>query len=170
MVEGHNTTRPGALVIVRRNDAHVYAQVSRSLSASPGVPVIQDRRLGDRRQRAARVDAERRRADRRATAAEVQARGWAVVRLAPLDADERAIFFLCCENHVVLCARCRKSRTVRQLRCEPGDPGRYHCPKCRVDLTNAVLAHTTSCHYFRSRTPLAEIERQEVLTVKRETA
>ncbi len=74
-----------------------------------------------------------------------------------LDADERAILFLCCENHPVSCAACGRERRIGSLRKRRSDPERWLCPKCRTDVTPGVVAHTRVCRYFLGRKGLARI-------------
>ncbi len=94
-------------------------------------------------------------------------RGQAKTRMARLltellDADTRAILFLCCSEHVVGCQRCQNSYRLRWL--PRTDLGLYACPLCGNDLTAAVLAHTETCWYWATRRatrkPPARIERQ----------
>jgi len=78
-----------------------------------------------------------------------------------LDADERAILFLCCERHVVFCPECDRDRQIRALRQRPADPDRWLCPKCRRDLSASVLEHAKTCAYFVNRKPLSKTPRAE---------
>lgn len=67
----------------------------------------------------------------------------------PFDADDRAILFLCCAEHVVSCPGCRNSFRLRWL--GPMDVDRFPCPLCPDDLTATVIAHTKDCIYFVNR-------------------
>lgn len=78
-----------------------------------------------------------------------------------LDADERAILFLCCENHQIACPRCGQEHPLRALVRTATAPGWYGCPGCRADASAAVTSHTRSCHYFLTRKPLGKAGRQE---------
>ena len=78
-----------------------------------------------------------------------------------LDADERAILFLCCENHLIACPVCGQQHPLHALVRTPSAPEWYGSPGCRGDATSAVAAHTGSCHYFLTRKPLGKVGRQE---------
>ena len=78
-----------------------------------------------------------------------------------LDADERAILFLCCENHLVLCEVCGRERPMQTLRRRSSDPDRWLCPKCRHDVSGKVLEHTRACRYFSQRTSLGSVVLQD---------
>jgi len=71
-----------------------------------------------------------------------------------LDADERAVLFLCCENHLVLCEVCQRERAMQTLRRRLSDPDRWLCPKCRHDVSPKVLEHARACRYFSERKSL----------------
>jgi hypothetical protein len=87
-----------------------------------------------------------------------------------LDADARAVLFLCCENHVIPCPRCGQSSPVHALVRTPAAAEWYGCPRCRGDATAAVEAHTGTCHYFLTRKPLGKVGRQELRRAAGESA
>jgi predicted RNA-binding Zn-ribbon protein involved in translation (DUF1610 family) len=78
-----------------------------------------------------------------------------------LDADERAILFLCCDTHGIACPRCGRHVLIGRLLRTPPASDRYRCPECRADATDAVVAHTRACDYFLSKKPLGRIGRDE---------
>ena len=59
----HSRSFPDAelLIVVRRNDTALYEHLQRSFASVPGVKVIMDRRVGDRRSARGSVTDERRR-------------------------------------------------------------------------------------------------------------
>jgi hypothetical protein len=87
-----------------------------------------------------------------------------------LDADARAILFLCCENHVIACPRCGQRSPLHELVRTPAASEGYGCPGCRGDATDAVAAHTEHCHYFLTRKPLGKVGRQEYRRAAGESA
>jgi hypothetical protein len=87
-----------------------------------------------------------------------------------LDADTRAILFLCCASHVIACPQCGQRTPLRRLVRTPAAAEWYGCPGCRGDATAAVAAHTGSCHYFLSRKPLGKVGRQELRRAAGESA
>jgi len=87
-----------------------------------------------------------------------------------LDADARAILFLCCENHVIACPRCGQRNPLHELVRTPAASEWYGCPGCRGDATGAVAAHTENCHYFLTRKPLGKVGRQEFRRAAGESA
>jgi hypothetical protein len=145
------------LIVVPRSRPDGRESLSQLFGAGSNVRVILDRRSGDRRSRAGAYDFERRGEDRRRspdTAAELAAGRWIAAALVPrpidfLDADNRAILFLCCENHVIPCQRCQDTyRLGWVLR---GDRGTLSCPRCGNDLTAMAAAHAQACHYWSNR-------------------
>lgn len=70
------------LYVVSRRRPDLYAYLKR-LAAEDGIPVILDRREGDRRAAAAAPEVERRRTDRRVRdiSGDLDAIGWAIVDL-----------------------------------------------------------------------------------------
>jgi hypothetical protein len=166
---GSDQAARSLLIIVPRDRVDLYQSLSHSFT-DPNVQVIVDRRVGDRRAGGSPPEPERRRADRRRRAAadaNLKAGRCVTVPLSAsatdlLDADTRAILFLCCSEHVVGCQRCQNSYRLRWL--PRTDPGLYACPLCGNDLTAAVLAHTETCWYWATRRatrkPSARIERQ----------
>jgi len=87
-----------------------------------------------------------------------------------LDADERAILFLCCENHMIACPRCGRQNPLHELVRKPSTPEWYGCPGCRGDTAGAVAAHTRNCHYFLTRKPLGKAGRQKFRRAAGESA
>ena len=87
-----------------------------------------------------------------------------------LDADERAIIFLCCENHAIACLRCGRQSPLRDLVRTASTAEPYGCPACRTDATAAVAAHTRNCYYFLTRKPLGKVGRQEFRRAAGESA
>jgi hypothetical protein len=87
-----------------------------------------------------------------------------------MDADERAILFLCCENHAIACPRCGRQHPLRDLVRTPSASEPYGCPACRSDATAAVAAHTRVCHYFLTKKPLGKVGRQEIRRAAGESA
>ena len=78
-----------------------------------------------------------------------------------LDTDEQAILFLCCGTHLVLCTVCDRQREIRTLRRRSSDPDRWLCPRCRRDMSEAVVGHTRACVYFTGRKSLSRISKPD---------
>src|SRR5688572_27965136 len=141
---------PSLIVIVPRAQSDVYRRLQQTLDG-PGVLVVLDRRWPERR--AVRLE---RPADRRIATdhqAKLAAGKWIVlpadrVRLDVLDADGRAILFLCCSQHAVPCERCQETYRVGWL--ARGDAA-VSCPRCDVDLTSVVVAHALLCPNWRQQ-------------------
>lgn len=144
-------------IIVPKERLDLYRSLERTFGDEARVLVILDRRLGDRRRRAAAHEPERRRGERRRRAerdAELQAGRWVAVSWASwqidfLDPDVRAILFLCCGEHVVPCEKCQNTYRIRSI--SRGETGVFHCPLCANDLTPTVVAHVQTCRYWANR-------------------
>jgi len=79
----------------------------------------------------------------------------------PLDADERAILFLCCSQHVLNCPACRNTFRLGWL----GPIGRdaHPCPMCGAELGPVIVAHSRTCDNFaarQARKPPTKVTRQ----------
>lgn len=145
------------LVIVPRDASEAYERLRHELD-SDGVQVVLDRRATDRRAHLGAHEPDRRLGDRRTRAdrdAMLAGGRWiTVVRdgtaLDVLDADGRAILFLCCSPHSVPCERCQETYRVGWL---SRTDRRLPCPRCGDDLTPAVVAHALRCPYWTHRIP-----------------
>jgi len=145
------------LIVVPRTRVDLYQSLKRSFADDAKAEVVLDRRLKDRRVKAAEHGRERRKTDRRRRQdidAQLKANRWVTVPVAPptvdlSDPDARAILFLCCSSHVVQCHKCQRGYRLGWLR--GGDPGAFRCPLCGVDITPAVAAHTETCVYWVKR-------------------
>jgi len=145
------------LIVIPRSLADGREQLSHSFGTDSKVQVILDRRFGDRRNRADAHGYERRRGDRRGSSdaeAELAAGKWIAVASASrqidfLDADNRAILFLCCEKHVIPCQKCQDTYRLGWI--PRRDRGTLSCPRCGNDLTAMAAAHAEACHYWANR-------------------
>ena len=145
------------LVVIPRSRADGRESLSQLFGTDSKVPVIVDRRSGDRRSRTDAQGYERRRGDRRVSSdaeAELAAGRWiAAASACPqidfLDADNRAILFLCCEKHVIPCQKCQDTYRLGWI--PRGDRGTLSCPRCGNDLTAMAAAHAQACHYWANR-------------------
>ena len=154
------------LIVIPRSRPGQSESLSHSFGTDSKVCVILDRRFGDRRQHAGAHGFERRRGDRRSSSdAEAElARGrWIAVatgyrQIDFLDPDNRAILFLCCEQHLIPCQKCQDIYRLGWI--SRGDRGTLACPRCGNDLTAIVAVHAQACHYWANRlTPQAPAER-----------
>jgi hypothetical protein len=145
------------LVVIPKGRPDQSEWLSQSLGNHSTVSLILDRRSGDRRHHAGAHDYERRNGDRRGSSeadAELATGRWVVVARASrlvnfLDADNRAILFLCCEKHVIPCQKCQDTYRLGWI--SRGDRGTLACPRCGTDLTAIAAAHTQGCHYWANR-------------------
>jgi hypothetical protein len=64
----------------------------------------------------------------------------------PLTADERALLFYYCLNHVVArCLSCSRSYYLNELVADLLSGRTHLCPRCRRDLTENVRSHVYGC-------------------------
>lgn len=144
------------VIVVPRTRLDLYESLISSFNADAKLQVILDRRFRNRRARDGSHEPERRRGDRRRLPIEADlqtARSVTVPvsasRLDFTDPDVRALLFLCCGEHVIGCHRCEMTYRLRWL--PRTDSGGYTCPRCALDMTPAVVAHTETCSYWTPR-------------------
>ena len=145
------------LIVIPRTRADRRESLSHSFGTDSKVRVLLDRRSGDRRNHADAHSYERRRGDRRGSSdaeAELAAGRWIAAASAYrqidfLDADNRAILFLFCGQHVIPCQRCQDTYRLGWI--PRGDRGTLSCPRCGNDLTAIAAAHAQACHYWANR-------------------
>jgi hypothetical protein len=64
--------------------------------------------------------------------------------------DQRALLLKHCDNHpVAVCPKCSETLTFGQIGADSIMGKRDFCPRCRADLTAAVLRHLAECTVMR---------------------
>jgi len=142
------------LIVVPKTGTDACRSLSQTFADDASVQVIVDRRGTERRVHANGHRPERRQSDRRGRLendAELQVDRWIAVPRASgtvdfRDLDVKAILFLCCNNHVVPCQKCQDTYRLGWI--SHVEPGALPCPRCGTDLTEVVVAHAQTCHYW----------------------
>jgi hypothetical protein len=149
-----NADRFSLLIVVPKTGTDACRSLRQTFADDSSVEVIIDRRSADRRVHSNGYRTERRQGDRRRRLqydAELKVDRWiAVPRASGMidfrDLDVKAILFLCCNNHVIPCQKCQDTYRLGWI--SHVEPGALPCPRCGTDLTEVVVAHAQTCHYW----------------------
>ncbi|MGH7392641.1 MAG: hypothetical protein ACREM3_24760 [Candidatus Rokuibacteriota bacterium] len=156
LADGRRSQR-GRLIVVPRARSALYRALKNAFRDDANVEVVLDRRFRQRRAAREAREPDRRAGDRRCrTDVDGQLASGRSVTVPieaqwtrAFDADDRAILFLCCSEHLVGCRVCEQTYRMRWL---PRTAlWRFSCPGCAFDLTPEVVRHTQTCWYWASR-------------------